>query len=319
MCLAIYKPAGAWASKANLHEGFKSNPHGSGYAFHDGSKVQIRKGFFTWNSFWNSFKKDVHTETQALIHFRIATKGEKIAENCHPFQLPAGAMMHNGPCINWRHCAGSATQSDSRQFADDFIGDLTSVQVARLKPMIEDFAGTEKIIFLFDNKEVVICNADNGHWANGCWWSNRSYEKTIITPMAANWAWNRFDREAEEADEAANKPLLGTQLKPRMMFSERLQAYLPREITVDNETYSWIEAPGAYIPEDIVDQFVYDDDYIYENNSCSSLVSEVIQDFEHLVWFLHNSPDFPARAYQRVTGGLRQIESDDSRALVEQE
>lgn len=316
MCLAIYKPAGAWASKKNLHEGFDSNPHGSGYAFHDGTKVQIRKGFFTWNSFWSNFRKDVHTETQALIHFRIATKGEKIAENCHPFQLPGGAMMHNGPCLNWKHCAGSQTQSDSKQFADDFIGDLTSAQVARLKPMIEDFAGTEKIIFLFDNRDVVICNESVGHWANGCWWSNSSYEKTLVTPI--NWGtgykaqWNMFDGYAEEADEKVIS-------KPRMAFSERLQAYLPTEIIVENEPFLWTESPGAYIPADIIDQFVYDDEYVYEDNSCSSLVSEIIQDFEHLEWFLHNSPDFPARAYQRVTGGLRQIESDDSRALVEQE
>ena len=186
MCIAIYKPAGAWAQKAYLRESFRANPHGAGYAFFKDGKITVKKGFFTFEDFWKAYDEDISSAVPALIHFRIATIGAKTEDNCHPFVFDGGVMMHNGPCLNREHCSGDKAndRSDSRQFAEDFLGELCKLgmtamqfQSDPMKRLIGYFAGYEKIVTMFDTGEVVIYNEKQGHWAEGCWWSNHSYKE----------------------------------------------------------------------------------------------------------------------------------------------
>lgn len=262
MCIAIYKPAGAWATKRQLRTCFERNPDGAGYAWHDGTKVQLRKGFFTWRGFWKAFKRDVAAESPAFIHFRIATRGKHDAERCHPFQLQGGVLMHNGPCLNSRACSGDGDRSDSQQFAEDFVDGLTSQQFLRLKPMIEDFAGSEKIAAMFDDGQVVICNEAQGHWFQQIWWSNHSYEsygipragRSLVYPGAVDddapdW-WDFYDRGAPPARRIVT-PYSG--FAADEVWSNKLKLKIKQQLTIMDDVYKWDEAMHAYLMASVQD------------------------------------------------------------------
>lgn len=275
MCLAIYKPAGAWAAKAALHTAFKNNPSGAGYAWHDGTKVQLKKGFFTWRSFWKSYKQHVTAEVPAFIHFRIVTRGGKTAANCHPFQLSNGVLMHNGPLLNATCCAGDEVRSDSRQFAEDFIDGLSSAQVVRLRPMIEDFIGTEKVLMLFDDGVVVIAGERQGHWANGCWWSNSSYED-YRPSMTSFMGGEGFDEE-----EAAYYRMQYGTYSPRtqvsvvadriisgppatLVWSPKLLRPVRKDVLWCGVEYEWNEEHHAYVRGTLGPFAEADEDVVYD-------------------------------------------------------
>ena len=292
-----------------LREGFSSNPHGAGFAYHDGTKVRIHKGFFTWSAFWSSYQSHVTAAMPAFIHFRIATSGPKIAENCHPFSLGNGALMHNGPCLNRKHCAGTVDRCDTVQFVEDFVAGLSSTQFMRLRPMIEDFAGTEKVIAMFDDGAVVICNEDEGHWAEGCWWSNDSYKKYDYS----KYSWKDYLPKSEPLsmlDYVGQKLDEEMEAKPRYTYSASLKAYLPREVIVDDKPLYWGEACSAYLPDDLGDEAVCDDEYVYSDGTCQDIVSEVIRDSDHLGWYLLQVPDVPQRA---IRGTINS--SDESQSV----
>lgn len=273
MCIAIYKPAGEWATKAELRECFRRNPDGAGFAWHDGTKVCIKKGFFHWRSFWKQYKRHVQTETPALVHFRIATAGAKDAERCHPFAIKGGALIHNGPCVNHRFCAGDETRSDSQQLAEDFISGLNSTQVKRLAPMIQDFAGTEKIVLMFDDGEVVLINEQQGQWDHGVWWSNASYKGYGSRhfegiPSKHNWQHWYFDDGTGDGIEDY-KDVWDPRREltsPDSCWSMGLQCYVRRYVRILDEDYEWNEEFHAYVTQplspsamtDAVEQVVYD-------------------------------------------------------------
>lgn len=293
MCIAIVKPAGKWVSKEHLRNSFEGNPHGAGYAWHDGVKVQIRKGFFTWRSFWRAYKRDVSANVAAFAHFRIATRGTKNEANCHPFQMDKAVLMHNGPCLNHRYCNGDkeGDRSDSWQFADDFISGLSSTQVKRLQPMIEDFSGSEKVIMMFDDGEIVICNEREGTWSAGCWFSNSSFHgygkrtshkiglpTTSMYDLAAEDAWyeNAYNRSstyddsswinkqiAKRFSDATEKSMIApVVVRPiakivegknyaQCVYSEKLKEYLPKHVLMENQNRTWSEEWLAYLDDSL--------------------------------------------------------------------
>lgn len=293
MCLAIYKPAGAWASKAALHTAFKHNPNGAGYAWHDGAKVRLQKGFFTWRAFWKSYKRNVSAEAAAFIHFRIATRGGKTAANCHPFQLSNGVLMHNGPLLNATYCAGDDERSDSRQFAEDFIDGLEPQQVKRLQPMIEDFIGGEKVLMLFDDGSVVIAGESHGHWANGCWWSNSSYEDyedyTDVTASYAHWPWRKpvhdyadedayglfppRDTSAAVIDVAAERSAVV--VPPRLVWSAALLRPVRENVYWQGTEYEWNEEHHAYVRGELGPFAASDDEVVYDQSDETAELEEV--------------------------------------------
>jgi len=254
MCIAIYKPAGQWASKQELRTCYQNNPHGAGYAWHDGEQIHLIKGFFSWRSFWKSFKQHVTAETPAFIHFRIKTSGKQDAEHCHPFAMKYGVLMHNGPCINYKHCSGDGERSDTRQFVEDFVGELDSRQFRRLQPMIEDFAGTEKIVAMFNDGEVVICNEDHGHWDHGIWWSNHSY-RDYSTWTAPTKSWRDFvDEYNDDAwDYAPGKPRVVYKASDfNRTWSRALGMSVRASVKIKDDTYKWDEAMCGYILKNYV-------------------------------------------------------------------
>lgn len=177
MCLAVYKPAGVLPDWEAYAEGFRCNSHGAGFAVVHAGNIIVRKGFFTFDAFREAFAPVANL--QAAVHFRLATHGNKDADNCHPFLVTDGlALIHNG--ILDIACDEDKTKSDTWHYA-------TLV----LRPMAErdpDFfgrpemrflggsaIGDSKFVFLRADGQYAIWNESAGHWADDCWFSNRSY------------------------------------------------------------------------------------------------------------------------------------------------
>lgn len=98
MCLAIYKPEKVRLIRADLKRAFDANSDGAGFAYYDNSqqRVIIEKGFFSFNEFWRAFQEVQRDNLKAIVHFRFATHGSVDTDNCHPYELNDGALIHNG-------------------------------------------------------------------------------------------------------------------------------------------------------------------------------------------------------------------------------
>jgi hypothetical protein len=98
MCLAIYKPEKVKLYRADLRRAFEANPDGAGFAYYDNSqrRVIVEKGFFQFNEFWRAFQEVQRDNLKAIVHFRWATHGAVNNDNCHPYDLDDGALIHNG-------------------------------------------------------------------------------------------------------------------------------------------------------------------------------------------------------------------------------
>ena len=178
MCLLITKPRGIHIPDDYLYSGYEINSHGAGFAIAKDNKVQIHKGFFTFESFLKAYKKMTEDqELPALIHFRLATSGYKDKDNCHPFQVGPYAMGHNG-IIN--SLSDSYIKSDTRLLADklhyaikdvpDLLDDPTFLE------NLEEFIGYNKIAFLRPDGDFIILHEKAGSWDGGVWYSNGGYK-----------------------------------------------------------------------------------------------------------------------------------------------
>lgn len=113
MCVIACKPAGVpFPTMETLKNCWMSNPQGAGVAWWDDGFVRIEKGMMTWEAF-EAYAEKLHRvltpESSIIYHFRITSRGEKSAEQCHPYPLSADdeqlkglslrtdcAVAHNG-------------------------------------------------------------------------------------------------------------------------------------------------------------------------------------------------------------------------------
>lgn len=230
MCVAVYKPAGAVVVKKDMHECFKSNNDGAGFAYlNNHGEAVIEKGFFNFKSFWKAFRE--HMNKEALIHFRYATHGTLDSDNCHPFQLPrGGAVIHNG-IIHW--CTPknpNAKKSDTRYFAEDVLTPIIheGVSLHTVKDDLEKAIGSGNKLAIFTDGKVLLVNERAGAWREGVWYSNMSWNRIgwYVTPRNYFYNAGYYDsklkrmvypnepgynlwHETDEADEDTNKDVVG--------------------------------------------------------------------------------------------------------------
>lgn len=89
MCIAIYKPKGVEIpNKETLNRCFNRNKDGAGFAIYRDSKINLHKGFMTFEDFYKSFMSyNPQKDEPIFIHFRIATHGLVDGGNTHPFPI----------------------------------------------------------------------------------------------------------------------------------------------------------------------------------------------------------------------------------------
>jgi len=206
MCIAIYKPEGKEIERETLERCYNVNPDGAGYMFHKNDKLYVKKGFFSFKDFWQSYRRDKLKE--CVIHFRIKTHGPINKDNCHPYMVnDKFAFVHNGIISGYN----AADKSDTWLFNEDVIqpfvnkwGNLGLFEDP-IKKLIENRIGYSKLIFMDNQGNTKIFNEDKGYWDNGVWYSNGGYKKpapiiappVVHTPVSSGWSTSSWQRKKE--------------------------------------------------------------------------------------------------------------------------
>lgn len=182
MCIAIYKPKDMIIAKANLEQCFKSNPDGAGFLISKNKRLIMKKGFFTFNEFYEAYEK--YANEQALIHFRIRTHGDLSKNNCHPFMINTGlGFIHNGVISGF----GVEDISDTSHFNNSIFKPLVEkygnqvIFEPAIQNLVEARIGYSKLAFLDRHGNHKIFNESKGVWDDGIWYSNTSYKIPVYT------------------------------------------------------------------------------------------------------------------------------------------
>ena len=178
MCIAIFKAEKKRISKASLEMSFMNNPDGAGFAFANGGRVHIRKGYMTFADFWEVYSHKQHLP--CAIHFRLSTHGGVSKINCHPFRISEGvAMIHNGVIPDQKT---DSKTSDTRAFVRDIAQPAYQHSWKFLysqygQKLLSSIIGKSKLVFLNRRGRAVIINEKKGHWSKGVWYSNDTYKR----------------------------------------------------------------------------------------------------------------------------------------------
>lgn len=183
MCIIVYKPKNKQVKKTVLETCFESNPDGAGFIIReDSGELLLKKGFFTFESFWEEYKR--YTNKQAIIHFRIRTHGDKDTENCHPFWMVENkiAFAHNGVIHNVK--ITDTSKSDTWTFNVSILKELENkfgpqfLEDPVMQILISNYVGYSRLVFLNELGKVLIFNKAAGEEVDGVWFSNNSYKDT---------------------------------------------------------------------------------------------------------------------------------------------
>ena len=180
MCLAINSTKGTTPKRDEMLIGFENNPDGIGYCFSKDGKLIIRKAFFDFESFYQSYLADNIQGINKLIHFRIATSGKIDELNCHPFKITDEiAFIHNGIIPNY----GSKTENDTLQFCNEILKPIFNefgIEILKnqsFRKTLIKLIGHSKLAFLDKNGNSYLINEKMGHRKNGIWFSNHTYQE----------------------------------------------------------------------------------------------------------------------------------------------
>ena len=204
MCVIAYKPLGTPLPKhfdEIAWNCFQANPDGIGIAWLPKRvhKVQIFKGFFNFDKFWEKLESLYISESDILaIHFRIATSGNIDATMCHPFPISdkvnflqaktasvGKCLLHNGILGE-----GKGALSDTAVFVKEKLVPALRKTGSLQRAMQEVFTPYES------NNRVLVMDAETldvqlyGNWIKdketGLFFSNNSYQGSF-------WEWEEED------------------------------------------------------------------------------------------------------------------------------
>lgn len=201
MCIIAYKPKGITLPSQTLKNCFVNNSDGAGFMVAVDGRLIVKKGFFTFESFWKAYVE--YEQENVVAHFRIGTHGLKNADNCHPFLVtPNLGFVHNG-VLSDCHKTGSE-HSDTWHFNDSVLQPLmgeynNAWKHKTIKYLISKRIGTwNKLVFMSNDGEVQIYNEERGEKKFGCWFSNSDY-------ASSRQSWSQYSPyivDDEYADEA---------------------------------------------------------------------------------------------------------------------
>jgi len=183
MCIAIAKSASKEISKETMSTCWQHNPDGAGFMYNANGRLKIKKGFFTFKEFWQSYSASVHNKgIKAAIHFRIKTHGEINHENCHPFRVNEHmGFIHNG-IISSISTKEDKSKSDTWHFNEQLLKPMVHkyadiLETDSIQMLIGDYIGHSKLVFLDDKDDMWIINSHLGEIDDGIWYSNNSYKE----------------------------------------------------------------------------------------------------------------------------------------------
>jgi glutamine phosphoribosylpyrophosphate amidotransferase len=181
MCMAILALPGSLIPEEHIERAWRVNSDGGGFAYvnklEDGSsKVVVNKGYRVLDRFLQAYNATVaqggHFKSHPhILHLRYRTAGTHATENVHPFEIPGGALMHNGTLF-W---VDRGYKSDTNLFAEEFGASLTHDKVKENMVALNKALSGNKIAMLYDDGKYAIINEHCGIWKNGIWYSNGGF------------------------------------------------------------------------------------------------------------------------------------------------
>lgn len=186
MCICIAKSATKEISKETLNTCWDHNPDGAGYMYNVNGRLKIKKGFFTFKDFWNSYSNSVHNKgIKSVIHFRIKTHGDINFTNCHPFRIDEHTgFVHNGIIRNV-DTQNDKEKSDTWHFNEKILKPMSNryagiLETDSMQMLLGEYIESSKLIFLNDQDKMWVTNPNLGEMHDGCWYSNSSYKERKV-------------------------------------------------------------------------------------------------------------------------------------------
>ncbi len=139
MCVIVVKPSGIdMPSKETLENCFRRNSDGSGYMFVEHNQVHIKKGYMTFNDFYENVMADYNRmggkQNCFVMHFRIGTQGSNSKELTHPYPVSKNldelkmtesytriGMAHNGIISLTSRRDEKVDRNDTMAYITDYI------------------------------------------------------------------------------------------------------------------------------------------------------------------------------------------------------
>ena len=201
MCIIATIPQKIQIQKSTLKRCWDNNPHGGGFMFTDGKKVQTFKEMTSFKRYWREFlaKREEFPNSTFVCHFRISTHGKINETNCHPFNVNDKlGFVHNGII---RNAPISADYSDTYMFNVSILQTLPTNFTDNLAIMVllKEYIGSgSKLCFLSADNNVSFVNESAGVWDEGVWYSNGGYKESSyhdaggvrVTSYASSWGGN---------------------------------------------------------------------------------------------------------------------------------
>lgn len=213
MCLLCVLEPNSTPTKEQLMNSAESNPHGYGYAFLTDDKIITGRGMDAEEMVDRFLRiRSGMPDTWAMFHARYTTHGASTKGNCHPFRVGGDEMTvlaHNG--ILPIDVPKGDKRSDTRIFAEEYLPSLglEVLDDPEWRAYLSEWmSGSKVAVFSLDPKleaNIYILNEHLGHWKDGVWWSNSSYEKSFYRPrwsMAWEDDWKEYTRSKSSDDEA---------------------------------------------------------------------------------------------------------------------
>lgn len=199
MCIAILKTKEGVITDDILRTCFKNNPHGAGIAYTKDNKLYVVKGLFKVEDFINAVREgERQADSNMLIHCRISTSGLIDIDNTHPHVVnDSTVLIHNG--ILDVDVPKDSKESDTRIYIREYLKDLPidfTYNKSILRLIANDIGSSNKFVFLNTNGDYAIVNESAGHWINGVWYSNMTFENYT----SSNW-YKTYDFDDDDWDE----------------------------------------------------------------------------------------------------------------------
>lgn len=224
MCIIIVKNSGIdLPDKEILKRCWNKNPHGAGFMFNNNNKIIIKKGFMSYENFYENLlrnDKQYRLKNQSVVfHFRISTSGLIDKGNCHPYPLTNDSIYlrktnlrcsigiaHNGIIQEYNH--KDSVLNDTQLFIKNIIYDLISntkigyYKSEVFKKIMESMIDDSRLAIMNGNGEVVKI----GRWyeENGLFFSNIGYKNNSEVRTSIQKKIKLFDNELKYFDNDEN-------------------------------------------------------------------------------------------------------------------
>ncbi len=195
MCIIAYSKKGhKLISDETIKTMFQANPHGAGLMIKmKNGKTEWRKGFMRVDDFIKAIR-EFPDDREIALHMRIATDGEIVPANTHPFVVSNNmndlrlldgvgdmVLMHNGIIRDCQQKGGTkADVSDTMVFTSRVLypirNQLGNTYVQRL---VQEYIGYSRLLVFRKTGPTVIL----GNWLtdkNGVYYSNGTFRKVDI-------------------------------------------------------------------------------------------------------------------------------------------